>query len=106
MISCWSASCCMVLLRSGAGGEQCQLFAVRQHLSFGGKRAFTSSWDAGAGEHLVHYSLDCRHQGNCPVMARFISQPVMIIRLISFVPSNMRLMRESRYGRSAGYSST
>ena len=34
--------------------------------------------------------------GNCPAMARFISHPVMIRRLISLVPSKMRLMRESR----------
>ena len=32
----------------------------------------------------------------CPLMARFISQPVMISRLISLVPSKMRLMRASR----------
>ena len=44
--------------------------------------------------------------GNWPAIARFISQPVMIRRLISLVPSKMRLMRESRYARSAGYSST
>ena len=31
-----------------------------------------------------------------PVMARFISMPGMSMRLISFVPSKMRLMRESR----------
>ena len=34
--------------------------------------------------------------GSCPLIARFISQPVMIMRLISLVPSKMRLMRASR----------
>jgi len=35
----------------------------------------------------------------------FISMPGMSMRLISLVPSKMRLMRESRYARHTGYSS-
>ena len=34
--------------------------------------------------------------GSLPLIARFIIHPVMIRRLISFVPSKMRLMRASR----------
>jgi hypothetical protein len=34
--------------------------------------------------------------GNWPLIARFSRNPVMISRLISFVPSKMRLMRASR----------
>ena len=33
---------------------------------------------------------------SCPLMARFSSHPVMMRRLISLVPSKMRLTRESR----------
>src|SRR5260370_720457 len=40
--------------------------------------------------------------GSCPPMARFISIWMMSMRLISLVPSKMRLMRESRYARHTG----
>ena len=35
-------------------------------------------------------------RANWPLIARFSRNPVMIRRLISFVPSKMRLMRASR----------
>ena len=34
--------------------------------------------------------------GNWPAIARLMRNPVMMRRLISLVPSKMRLMRESR----------
>ena len=40
--------------------------------------------------------------GSWPPMARFISIWMMSMRLISLVPSKMRLTRESRYARQTG----
>ena len=95
-------------------GDRCMYFCVAapaaKSVSFlaaassciGGERVFGSRLLGGRTMTSSISFLMAGISGSLPDIARFISQPVMMRRLISLVPSKMRLMRAVAVGALGG----
>ena len=86
-----------IFLAGRAGAEQAQLFRAGQQRFLGSQRAgsFLARREGPAITSSITLPM-AGSSGNRPCIARFSRNPVMMSRLISLVPSKMRLMRESR----------
>ena len=85
-----------VLLRSRAGHQHRQLLGVGDE--FAARRPGRLPVRRVDGPAITSsiVFLMAGSSASCPLMARFSNHPVMMRRLISLVPSKMRLTRESR----------
>ena len=96
MISCWSWIPCMYFcVAEPAANKPSFLACATSFRSSVNAPSSSSPIDGPESTSSISF-LMAGMSGNWPVMARFNRNPVMISRLISFVPSKMRLMRASR----------
>ena len=94
--SCWSASASMYLCEAAPAANSASFFALVSSLrSPASGPSRSSSWPGPERTSSIS-RLIAASNGTCPAMARFMSHPVMMRRLISLVPSKMRLILESR----------
>jgi hypothetical protein len=99
MTSCSSASAIMYFCEAAPAVNSASFFA---EASMAASRASRSSGPESpslkdGGDMTSSISLlMAGSSGSWPDIARFIRNPVMMSRLISLVPSKIRLMRESR----------
>ena len=84
-----------VSLRGNAGSKQADLFSGRDYLRSGARGPSSVSSEVPDKTSSMSF-LIADISGSWPLMARFSRKPVISRRLISFVPSKMRLTRTSR----------